>query len=168
MFDRMHVAQTACVESCAQLEVRTPLDGAINVLAELPHEMMSACVIHMPARDWWYALHTYYSQKNILMQSTLNRTWKALQLWAAYDVLKLQWLAGPASRSKVLALTLSASMLWRMNALHSRPATGGSVHALHKATLPLYTIKRPFRRVGGWPKVGLKWGFELGLHYMDK
>ena len=32
----------------------------------------------------------------------------------------------------------------------------------------LYTIKRPFRRVGGWPKVGLKWGFELGLHYMDK
>jgi hypothetical protein len=24
-----------------------------------------------------------------------------------------------------------------MNALHSRPASGGSVHALHKATLPL-------------------------------
>ena len=42
----------------------------------------------------------------------------------SYEVLKLQWSAGPASQSKVLALTLSASMLWHMN-------------ALHKATLPL-------------------------------
>lgn len=32
-------------------------------------------------------------------------------------------------------MALTGSTTWRINALHSRPATGGSIHALHKATL---------------------------------
>ena len=59
MFDQMHVAHTGQVESCAWLEIRMPLDEAVNVLADLPHEMMSACILHMCARDWWCVDYAY-------------------------------------------------------------------------------------------------------------
>jgi len=59
MFDWMHVAQAGQVESCAWLEIQMPLDEAVNVLADLPHEMMSACILHMCARDWWCVDYAY-------------------------------------------------------------------------------------------------------------
>ena len=59
MFDRMHSAQAGRVESCARLEVRTPLNGALNVLADLQHEMMLASIFHICARDWWYVHYIF-------------------------------------------------------------------------------------------------------------
>jgi hypothetical protein len=77
------------------------------------------------------------------------RSWKGLQLRAANEALEMQWNSGPASRTKSHALALSAALLWRINALHSRPATGGSVHEMHKNTLPLTTYEHHIHLFSG-------------------
>lgn len=82
--------------------------------------------------------HHYLTHKTNFF---LTRAWKGLQLRAGYEVLQQQWSAGPASRSKALSVALTGGILWRINALHSRPATGGSVHALHLSTLPVTSTR---------------------------
>lgn len=73
------------------------------------------------------------------------RGWKGYQLAAIDKLFKRQWECGPRTRGRDLALALRGHLIWRVNALLSRPATGGSIHALHIATLPTTHDRRNIR-----------------------
>ena len=66
-----------------------------------------------------------------------DRGWKAVQIYAANQLLTAQWSSGPRSRTHVLSLQLTAALIYRVNAMHSRPSTGSAFHALLRSSLPL-------------------------------
>lgn len=65
------------------------------------------------------------------------RGWKGVQIYAADQLLTAQWSSGPRARTNVLSLELTAALVYRVNAMHSRPSTGSAFHRLLRSSLPL-------------------------------
>ncbi|KAF8318838.1 uncharacterized protein EI90DRAFT_3133042 [Cantharellus anzutake] len=103
-------------EGTARMEIHVPLGKARNALRGI-REFIEECTISVPARQWWL--------------------FKLLTTCACHQLIEAQRNATPKSRVQPYALELTAALLWCINMLNSRPATGSSEHALMCASLPV-------------------------------
>jgi hypothetical protein len=73
----------------------------------------------------------------VLWLTLQPRLFKLLTARACRQLIEAQHNATSKSRVQPYALELTAALLWRINMLNSRPATGSSEHALMCASLPI-------------------------------
>ncbi|KAF8309702.1 uncharacterized protein EI90DRAFT_3212074 [Cantharellus anzutake] len=111
------LANKECTEGTARMEIHVPLGKARNTLRGITRECIEECTISVPARQWWL--------------------FKLLTACACHQLIEAQRNATPKSRVQPYALELTAALLWCINMLNSRPATGSSENALMCASLPV-------------------------------
>ncbi|KAG6898534.1 hypothetical protein C0993_006176 [Termitomyces sp. T159_Od127] len=101
----------------ARVEVRVPIDFAMNVLYEFDSEEIRRCLCAFSRRTWW--------------------GFRLSRLMGASQVLSLQASGSPELRVHPQALALTAGCVWLVNGLHARPEDGPAARQLMDAALPI-------------------------------